>query len=33
MPQQQLAFLPVQLGRQPTLSCPFDDLESLIQQA
>src|ERR1700721_1057545 len=31
LPQQQLAFVPVQLRCEPTLSCPFDHLQSLVQ--
>src|SRR5262249_9745010 len=32
LPQQQLALVPVQLRLEPTLPCPFDDLQSLVQQ-
>src|SRR6516162_3232408 len=30
--QQQLAFVPVELRRQPALPCPFDDLQGIVQQ-
>ena len=29
LPQQQLTFVPVQLRRQPTLPCPFNDLRTI----
>ena len=31
LPQQQLAFVPVQLCREPTLPCPFRDLLGIVQ--
>jgi len=31
--QQQLAFLPVQLSREPALACVFDDLEGIVEQS
>jgi hypothetical protein len=31
LPQQHLAFVPVQLRCKPALHCPFDDLQSLVQ--
>jgi len=32
LPQQQLAFVPVQFGREPALPCPFDDLQGIVVQ-
>src|SRR5262249_3861912 len=32
MPQQQLALVPVQLGCEPALSCPFDNLQSIVEE-
>ena len=32
LPQQQLAFVPVELRREPALPCPFHDLQSIVQQ-
>jgi hypothetical protein len=32
LPQQQLAFVPVQLRREPALPCSFTDLQSIVQQ-
>ena len=32
LPQQQLAFEPVQLGCEPALPCPFNGLKSIVQQ-
>src|SRR5216683_7781686 len=32
LPLQQLAFVPVQLCRQPALSCPSRDLQSVVQR-
>src|SRR6202047_4459604 len=32
LPQQQLAFVPIKLGGEPALSCPFGYLQSLVQQ-
>jgi hypothetical protein len=29
LPQQQLALVPIELSPKPTLSCPFDDLQSV----
>ncbi len=31
LPQQQLAFVPIQLCCEPALPCPFDDLQRLVQ--
>lgn len=31
LPQQQLAFLPVQFRCKPALPCPFDDLQGIVQ--
>src|SRR5262245_42305543 len=32
LPQQQLAFVPVQLSRQQALPCPFNDLRRIVQE-
>ena len=32
LPHEELAFVSVQLRCEPTLSCPFDHLQSLVQQ-
>jgi hypothetical protein len=32
LPQQQLALVPVQLCCEPALPCPFDHLQSIVQQ-
>jgi hypothetical protein len=31
LPQQRLAFVPIELGREPAQPCPFDDLQSIVQ--
>ena len=32
LPQQQLAFVPIQLRCEPAFACPFDDLQCIVQQ-
>jgi hypothetical protein len=32
LPQQQLAFVPIQLRCEPALPCPFDDLQRIVRQ-
>jgi hypothetical protein len=31
LPQQQLAFVPVELRCEPAFPCPFDDLQGIVQ--
>ena len=33
LPQEQLAFVPVQLRHKQTFPCPFNDLQSFVDQA
>src|SRR5207244_4205588 len=33
LPQQRLAFVPIQLRREPALTSSFNDLQSIVQQA
>src|SRR5271155_3460529 len=32
LPQQQPAFMPVELRRRPALPCPFNDLQGIVQE-